>query len=319
MADGAAQDAAQHVAAPLVGREDAVCEEEGGGARVIGQHAVRHALRSVVLVRHPHRRHRAVDDVGEEVGEVVRLHPLQHGGEALQPHPRVDGGRRERVEVAVRVAVVLHEDEVPDLQELSLLAQLLELLPGHLGAALALGAQVEVDLAARAAGAGVGHLPEVVLVAQPEDALRLHPGDLQPQLLGLVVGVVHRHPQPLLRDAVLLRQQLPREADGVALEVVAEREVAEHLEKGVVPRGHSHLLQVVVLAARPYALLRRRRPREPGVLRPQEHLFERHHPRVREEQRGIVPRHQRRRGPHGVPLPGEVVEEPGADLVGAHV
>ncbi len=63
--------------------------------------------------------------------------------------------------------------------------------------------------------------------------------------------------------------ELPREANRVALEVVAEREVAEHLEEGVVPRRVAHLLEIVVLAARAHALLRggaraRRPTRAPG-------------------------------------------------------
>src|SRR3954469_21811579 len=44
-----------------------------------------------------------------------------------------------------------------------------------------LGAAIDVDLAAGAAGAGVGHLPEVVLVAELEDARRGEPGDLLPE------------------------------------------------------------------------------------------------------------------------------------------
>jgi hypothetical protein len=78
VAHRAAQDAAQHVAAPLVGGEDAVGQQEGGGARVVGQHAVRDPRLALVLVRHPHHLHRPLDDVGEEVGPVVGVHPLQH-------------------------------------------------------------------------------------------------------------------------------------------------------------------------------------------------------------------------------------------------
>src|SRR5690606_9970557 len=107
---------------------------------------------------------------------------------------------------------------------------------------------VEVDLAARAARPGLAHLPEVVLVAEPEDPLRRQTRDLLPQLRGFVVRVVDRRPEALLRQAVLLREQLPREAYRIALEVVAEGEVAEHLEERVVPRRDTHLLEVVVLA-----------------------------------------------------------------------
>jgi hypothetical protein len=43
--------------------------------------------------------------------------------------------------------------------------------------------------------------------------------------------------------------------DGLALEVVAERPVAEHLEEGVMARGAPDLLEVVVLAGDPETAL----------------------------------------------------------------
>ena len=51
--------------------------------------------------------------------------------------------------------------------------------------------------------------------------------------------------------------QLPAERDRLGLEVVAEGEVAEHLEEGVVARAGSDVLEVVVLARDAQALLRR--------------------------------------------------------------
>ena len=62
-------------------------------------------------------------------------------------------------------------------------------------------------------------------------------------------------------DAVALREQLPREGDRVGLEVVAEREVAEHLEERVVARRVADVVEVVVLAAGAHALLRGGRAR----------------------------------------------------------
>ena len=90
--------------------------------------------------------------------------------------------------------------------------------------------------------------------------------------------------------------ELPGEADRVALEVVAEREVAEHLEEGVMPGGVAHLLEVVVLAAGAHALLRRGRAplAVRRLLHAEEHLLELHHARVDEQQRGIVGGHERR-------------------------
>jgi hypothetical protein len=52
-------------------------------------------------------------------------------------------------------------------------------------------------------------------------------------------------------------EQLPGVGDRLALEVVAEAEVAQHLEERVVARGVADVLQVVVLAAGAHAALRR--------------------------------------------------------------
>ena len=68
--------------------------------------------------------------------------------------------------------------------------------------------------------------------------------------------VVHGVDQPLGIDGAGLGQQLVGEGDGVGLEVVAEREVAQHLEERVVARGAADVLEVVVLAAGAHALLR---------------------------------------------------------------
>jgi hypothetical protein len=80
-------------------------------------------------------------------------------------------------------------------------------------------------------------------------------GDLAPELARFVILVEHGHAQVLRRQPQLAGDELPREANGVALEVVAEGEVAEHLEEGVMPGGVPHLLEVVVLAAGAHALL----------------------------------------------------------------
>ena len=54
--------------------------------------------------------------------------------------------------------------------------------------------------------------------------------------------------------------ELPRPRDRVGLEVVAEAEVAEHLEEREVAVRAADVVEVVVLAAGAHALLRRRRP-----------------------------------------------------------
>ena len=67
MAHGAAHDAAEHVAAPLVAGQHAVGDEEGGGAQVVGDDAVRGLAR----VGRAGRVRDGVDQRAEQVGVVV--------------------------------------------------------------------------------------------------------------------------------------------------------------------------------------------------------------------------------------------------------
>src|SRR5690606_32647894 len=127
----------------------------------------------------------------------------------------------------------LHEDEVPDFQELAPVTTLDELLQTDRAPHLPLRPEIVVNLRAGTAGPRFSHLPEVVLVAQPEDPRWRYPRDLLPELRRLIVGVVDGNPQLLGRHPQLDGEELPGEANRVALEVVAEGEVPQHLEEGV--------------------------------------------------------------------------------------
>src|SRR5205085_6387705 len=96
---------------------------------------------------------------------------------------------------------------------------------------------VEVQLAARPAGPRRPRLPEVLRARALDDPLARH-ADRLPQLDRLVVGAEPEllvaaedgYPDVLGLEAEALRGELPRELDRALLEVVADREVAEHLE-----------------------------------------------------------------------------------------
>src|SRR3546814_5423678 len=97
---------------------------------------------------------RGFDDGAQQVGVVVVVLTLQHGGEALEAHAGVD--RRPR-QVAPRLLVdllELHEDEVPDLDE-----AVAVLVRAARRTASDVGAVIVEDLRAGPAGAGVTHSP----------------------------------------------------------------------------------------------------------------------------------------------------------------
>ena len=111
-----------------------------------------------------------------------------------------------------------------------------------------------------------------------------HADLVDPDLLGLVVVVVHRDPEAVAVVAEDLGQQLPGHRDGLGLEVVAEAEVAQHLEEGAVVGVRADDLDV----RGPEALLNGGGPGPRRRLLAQEVGLEGHHARDREEDRGVV-------------------------------
>ncbi len=310
MPHGAAHDAAQHVAAAVLRGQHAVGDQEGGGAQVVGDDAVARLVRA--LRRHARRVDGGGDQVPHRVGLVVVVRALQHRRDALEPHAGVDRGPRQLDAPAGLELLELHEDEVPDLDEpVAVLVRAAGRAAGDVGAV------VVEDLRARAARAGIAHLPEIVARRDPDDLLVGQAGDLLPEVERLVVLVEDGDEQPVLRQAELLRHEVPGKLDRAVLEVVAEREVAEHLEEGVVPGGVADIVEVVVLAAGADAFLRRHGPVVGPLLLAGEDVLELHHAGVGEEQGRVVARHERPGRHDLVAVFGKVVQERGTDLVDA--
>src|SRR5262249_13996785 len=97
----------------------------------------------------------------------------------------------------------------------------------------------------------------------------------------------------------------------------AEREVAEHLEEGVMPRGVADIVEIVVLAAGAHAFLRRDRALVGPLFEPGEDVLELHHAGIVEHQGSVVARHQRRRRSGRWAGLGKVVDKALADIVDA--
>src|SRR5207344_1121958 len=105
--------------------------------------------------------------------------------------------------------------------------------------------------------------------------------------------------QPLDGKAEPLGGELPREVDRAVLEVVADREVPEHLEERQVARGQPDRVDI----RRAKTLLRRCEPPRGRLLEPEEVRLERLHSGGRQKDRRIMSRgHERARGPPQVSL-----------------
>ncbi len=255
----------------------------------------------------------AADQAAEQVDVVVRVHALHHGGGALEAHAGVHRGLRQPRQDAVGRALELHEDEVPDLD-----VAVAVLVLRARRAARNVGAVVVEDLRARAAGTGVAHGPEVRLLVHAREALRVDLDLLQPEVGRLVVVPEDGDPELLGRDLQRAGDEVPGELDRLGLEVVAEAEVAEHLEEGVVARGVADVLEVVVLAARAHAALAADRALVAALVLAEEDVLELHHAGVGEQQRRVVARDQRRRGHDGVAARAEELQERRPELAARH-
>ena len=135
-------------------------------------------------------------------------------------------------------------------------------------------------------------LPEVVLLAELEDALGGDADLLVPDAEGLVVGggglVAGEHggiqPVRLQTHPFGRGQELPGPVDRVPLEVVSEGEVAQHLEVGAVAGGLADVLDV----AGADALLAGADPVAGGLLLPGEPGLHGRHAGVDQQQAGVV-------------------------------
>ena len=316
-ADDPAQQPAQHVATGLVARRDAVGDQHQAGPNVVTDHAQSDVVLVVRAVALAGQLARALDRRIDLVDLVEVVHALEQVGDPLQTETGVDVLARQRpdhVEVVLGPdlrQLLLHEHEVPDLQEAIL-------IDDRSAVRAVRRATVDIDLAARPARPGYAHVPVVVQQAAALDPLRRQAGDVLPEHRRLVVGLQHGDPDPVGVEAVaplVLRagDQVPGVPDRLSLEVVTEGEVAVHLEKRVMPGGLADLLDVEGANALLHAggAVPRRR------LRAGEVPLEGHHPGIDEQQGGVVV--EQWRGGHDlVAAGGEEVEEPAPDLGGSH-
>ncbi len=128
---------------------------------MVRDHAERHVGLGVGAVDPARQVLGRVDDAAEEVGVVVAEHVLHDGDDALETHARVDVLRRQLAQALVGLAVVLDEDEVPELD----VARAVAVHPTgvrHAGTVAGRRSTIEMDLGARTARAGLAHLPEVL-------------------------------------------------------------------------------------------------------------------------------------------------------------
>ena len=285
---------------------------------MVGDDAVAHIVVVVAdVIRTRRARGHRVDGGAQQICLVNVVHALQQHRDPLDTHAGVDVLARQRPEDRVVLftrafaALVLHEHEIPDLD--------VALFAGQRSAlGTVLGAAVVVDLRRRTARPGNAHRPVVVGHAAALDPLGGQTRDLLPQLRRFVVVQIDRGPKSLGIEAVTtlgdgVGQQGPGKFDGALFEIVAEREIAGHLKKRVVPGGDPDFVDI----RRADAFLNAggRRIRRRALAEEERHKL--HHAGVDEQQVGVVENHRSTR--HlGMARVHEMIEEPLPDLVCLH-
>ena len=213
---------------------------------------------------------------------------------------------------AVLRAIVLLEHEVPYLD-----VAIAYIRAGIVGAVRILDAGIEEDLGAWTARAGRAHRPEVVFV-EARDARGREPDLALPESSRFVVADVHRDVQFLGGDAQPLGEQLPREEDRIALVVVAETEVAQHLQERAVASRAADVLDIALRAGDAQAALHRHDPRSGRCDFAEESGHELFHPGDGEQRGGLGVGNQTGRGRVRVPFRDEEIDERGTELLRLH-
>ena len=317
-----AQDATNHITCLGVAGQLTVGDGKGDGADMVCDYAHGHVGLLVLAIGVATEGTDHLDDGLEDVSVVVRGLVLQCAYQALEAHTCVDHVGRQFLKAAISLAVVLHEDEVPDFDYLRMV--FVHKLTARCRSLFGLRAAVVVNLRAGAAGTCVAHLPEVIVLVAIEDVILRQ--ETLPDGGSLVVtvesflfrtledGGVH-----VLRVEVqLVNQVFPCPRDGFLLEVVAERPVAEHLEHRVVVGVVSNLLQVVVLAAHAQTFLAVGGTAELLLDIAENNILELVHTSIRKHQGGVALEHHRSRWYDGAALRSKELQEALADFFCSH-
>ncbi len=302
------QNHTQHIAAAFVAGQDAVADQKGDGPAVVGDGAVVREIGLTVGVVFLQQLLDARHDGREGVGVVIVVRALEDTRQTFQARAGIDAGPGQRDEFAAGFLVVLHKDQVPDFQVFVVLVDAAGLL-------LAQVAPIVVDLGTRATGAGVAHRPPVVFFAKAEDAVGRR-ARLDPQPLGFVVFRIHGEPEAVQRQLQFVDEQVPGKGDGVALEIIAKGEVAQHLEKSMMAGAGADVFQVVVFAADAHALLAGHGTRVGTFFQTEEKVFELHHSGIGQQQGRVVAGDQAATVHDGMAFGLEIVEKVLANLIG---
>ena len=181
---------------------------------------------AVDAIGHAGERGRALNDRLVQIGVVDRASALHHHRQSLETHAGVDVLFRQRFAGSVRRLKELHKDVVPDFE-----------IPGSVAGSGSrvsmLFAEIEVNLGVWPVWSGVADRAPPV-VRELADSLDRHSDLVTPDRIGVGVVGMDGWIEPFGRQPHHAGQEIPRPGQRLLLEVVADREIAEHEEERAV-------------------------------------------------------------------------------------
>ena len=117
MADGTTHDAAQYITPSFVVGENAIAYQEGHGPAVLSQNAGRYVASFVLAIDQTGQIAGLVDQTFHLVDLKHRVDSLQQGENAFEASSGIDAWCGKKDLLAAFLGVVLHEHQVPELEE----------------------------------------------------------------------------------------------------------------------------------------------------------------------------------------------------------
>ena len=234
-----AKQPAQNIAPALIAGQNTVGDHKGGCTDVVGNDPQRNVHLHAEAVGCAGEFRHLIGDIHNGVHIKQAVHILADNSKPLQAHAGIDILLNKLRVVTVSVVIKLGENIVPDFHiPVTVTAN------GAAGLSTAvLFAPVIVDFGAGAAGTGA-MLPEIVLLAEPEDSLGGDADFLIPDFKRLVVIFINAGVQAVFIQTNHLGQEFPAPGNSFPLKVIAKREVAQHLKIGAVAGGFADILNI---------------------------------------------------------------------------
>ncbi len=169
-----------------------------------------------------------------------------------------------------------------------------------------------------AAGPGIPHRPEVVSFSETDDTLFRHLNHVFPEVIGLIIIKVNRGPQFFSVQSHLIGQKVPGIRNRLFLEIITEREVSEHLKKGVMPGRTADIFEIIVLTPGPHTFLRCRRPIIIPCFQTDKGILKLIHARISKKQGRVIGWYQTGTFNFRVSLGAEIIQKFPANFVSSH-